>query len=217
MDESDWDKTAGHEYFQPFVAKGTSITQVGFKLANDGVDGAGPGAQDLVISIHEVKEGEPPEKWARVGPEMPVVDVDCGGAKSYSYSAGFNSGETPTTPGKTYAVRLAAKAKDGMFQPFWHAIQKGEKYLPAIRGTVQGEFEKTGNGLWLTIASDSDRLLIPYNKRVHKEFNQLTKFAAGLVADVCRQGAGAGGRCDLWRGIGRAAIDESAAAEDHRS
>lgn len=33
------------------------------------------------------------------------------------------------------------------------------------------------NHLWMTIASDSDGLLIPYNKRVHKEFNELTKFA----------------------------------------
>jgi hypothetical protein len=182
MDDSAWDRTAAHEYFQPFLARGASITQVGFKLAHDGVDGPGPLAQDLVLSIHEVVENAPPAKWARVGPEMPVVDVDCGGGKNYSYSAGFDSGEVPTTPGRKYAVRLAAKSPAGKFQPFWHRIAQGEKYLPAQRAKAGAAdspvaYEDTGNHLWMTIASDSDGLLIPYNKRVHKEFNQLTKFA----------------------------------------
>lgn len=182
MDDSAWDRTATHEYFQPFVARGSSITQVGFKLAHDGVDGPGPGAQDLVLSIHEVTENAPPAKWARIGPEMPVVDVDCGGAKNYSYSAGFDSGEVPTTLGKKYAVRLTAKTPAGKFQAYWHVIVDGEKYLPAFRAKSaapdqSAEYEETHNHLWMTIASDSDGLVIPYNKRVHKEFSQLTKFA----------------------------------------
>jgi hypothetical protein len=177
MDESAWDRTAAHEYYQPFVARGESVTQVGFKLAHDGVDGPGPGSQDLVVSIHEVKEDGSPSKWPRVGPEISVVDVDCGGAKCYSYSAGFDSGEVKTTAGKTYAVRIAAKADGGKFQPFWHPIVKGEKYLPAYRASLANEFERTQNHLWLAIGGDSDGLLIPYNKRVCKEFNQLTKFS----------------------------------------
>lgn len=182
LDDSAWDQTACHEYFQPFVARGVSITEVGFKLAHDGIDGAGPGAQDLLLSIHEVKENDPPAKWPRIGPEMPVIDVDCGGAKNYSFSGGFSSGEVPTTPGKTYAVRLAAKNPAGKFQAFWHPIAPNEKYLSAWRAKPAApnspvEFDKTNTHLWLAIASDSDGLLIPYNKRIHKEFNQLTHFA----------------------------------------
>jgi hypothetical protein len=182
LDDSAWDHAAAHEYFQPFVARGSSITQIGFKLAHDGIDGAGPGAQDFLLSIHEVKENDPPAKWPRIGPEMPVIDVDCGGAKNYSFSAGFNSGEVPTTPGKTYAVRLATKSNTGKFQPYLHLVAEGEKYLPAWRSkTMPGdqpvEYEQTTSHLWMAIASDSDGLLIPYNKRIHKEFNQLTRFA----------------------------------------
>src|SRR6185503_20462316 len=47
--ETEWDTKPATDYFQTFVARGRSVTAVGFKLASDGIDGAGPNKQDLLF------------------------------------------------------------------------------------------------------------------------------------------------------------------------
>lgn len=174
LHEGAWDDRPAHGYYQPFVAWGTSLTHVGFKLAHDGVDGAGPGSQNLLISVHRKGDG-PPDTWEQVGRNMIVRDVDCGGPKGYHYSAGWNSGEVPLQRGQTYAVYLRAEQSDGAFQTFWRPTPEGGD--GCYRVAPSGEKAYAGHDLWMSIATDADGLVIPYNKRVHKEYTEMTRFA----------------------------------------
>lgn len=169
--DGSWDEDPATHYYQTFDAGGTSLTHVGFKFATDGVDGPGPGSQDLVISIHRKADGTP-DTWPQVGTEMPVLNVDCGGPKGYSYSCGWNSGEVPLVPGNTYAVHFRALKEGGVFQTFWR--EDADKTTDCYRIGPEGETGFTGHDMWLAVGTDCDGLVIPYNKRVHKEFCELT-------------------------------------------
>jgi hypothetical protein len=187
FDDKEYDTKAASGYFQTFTARGKSVTHVGFKLATDGVDGAGPGSQTMLVSVHEQPANEDksatPDKWPQVGPTMPVVEVDCGGPKNYAYSAGWNSGETPTTPGRTYAIYLRPEAGDGKLQAFWRTTQNGTGDKQSNSCFRIGAADAEGNvsrafvdrALWMSVASDADGLVIPLNKRVHKQFGTLTR------------------------------------------
>lgn len=171
--ESAWDSKPANAYFQPFVARGPGVTHVGFRLASDGVDGVGPGAQTLLVSVHRV-EGDRPDLWPRVGPELPVFGVDCGGPKNAVWSVGWCSGEVPTTPGEAYAVLVRAERPGGVFQPFWRARPDGSG--GAWRVDAEGRASRAAADLWLAVAGDGDGLAIPYAKRVHKEFGEFAGF-----------------------------------------
>ncbi|MGQ9588815.1 MAG: hypothetical protein ACUVYA_00820 [Planctomycetota bacterium] len=171
--ESAWDPKPAGAYFQPFVAKGPAVTRVGFRLASDGVDGAGPGSQDLVVSVHRV-EGDRPEIWPRIGPELPVLGVDCGGPKNAVWSVGWCSGEVPTAPGKTYAVLVRSERPGGVFQPFFRL--RTDASGGAWRADAEGRASRAEADLWLAVAGDGDGLAIPYAKRVHKEFGEFAGF-----------------------------------------
>jgi endonuclease/exonuclease/phosphatase family metal-dependent hydrolase len=169
LHEGAWDEKAASHYYQTFTARGTSITQVGFKLAHDGVDGGGPGGQNVLLSIHRRGAGTP-DTWEQVGPAATVLNVDCGGPKGYTFSAGWNSGDVPTTPGETYAVHLRPESPTGTFQTFWK--EDKETTTDCYRLGEAGITGFTQRNLWMTIASDSDGLVIPYNKCVHKLFGE---------------------------------------------
>lgn len=168
-----WDDKPASDYFQTFVARGTSITQVGFKLATDGIDGPGPEGQNLLLSIHRKTDGAP-DTWPHVGPEGVVLNVDCGGPKNYWWSAGWNSGEVPTIPGQTYAVHLHAQTPNGRFQAFWRPIDNGSPRV--FRKGDRGDTGWLNRHLCMTIASDSDGLRIPYNKRIQAKFGEMAGF-----------------------------------------
>lgn len=171
--ETHWDEKPAAAYFQPFVATGTSITHAGFRLATDGVDGPGPGSQNMLLSIHR-RVADTPDHWPQVGPTAVVLDVDCGGAKGYWYSAGWNSGEVPTTPGETYAVQLRAQKPGGTLQAFWRPAADPHRGCYRVAAHDQAGF--SGRDLWLAVGGDGDGLAIPYNKRVHKQFGQFAGF-----------------------------------------
>jgi hypothetical protein len=187
FDQRQWDDQPAGDYYQLFAARGRSLTQVGFKLAHDGVDGAGPGSQDLRVSIRRRGPGTP-DAWQQVGPAALVVGVDSGGPKDYLWSAGWNSGEVPLQPGETYAVHLRAEQAEGQFQAFWRPCD-----CPATdcyRLGRQGVTGYRGRQLWFAVASDGDGLLIPYNKRVHKQFVQLTSCLPKWSQTYVAQGRG---------------------------
>ena len=167
--EKEWDAKPATDYFQTFVANGKSVTSVGFKLASDGIDGAGPGKQNLFVSIHRRGEGTP-DKWPQVGPAVPVLEVDSGGPKNYVWSAGWNSGETPLTPGETYAVHLRAETPTNGFQAFWRAVESDEPKVFRIGKGGDVSFQQ--RQLWMAVSTDCDGLVIPYNKRVQKSFGK---------------------------------------------
>ncbi|MCD6394659.1 MAG: hypothetical protein J7M40_14295, partial [Planctomycetes bacterium] len=171
--QTSWDEKPATDYYQTFTAKGTSITQVGFKLATDGVDGPGPEGQNILISIHK-KNDDTPDKWPQVGPAAVVLNVDCGGAKNYWWSAGWDSGQVPTEPRATYAVRLCSESDGGSFQAFWR--RTGGLWDDCYRLGADGDKGWQGANLCMTVASDSDGLVIPYNKRVHKKYGEFAGF-----------------------------------------
>ncbi|GMU24420.1 MAG: hypothetical protein AMXMBFR13_44940 [Phycisphaerae bacterium] len=152
---------------------------------HDGVDGIGPGAQNAVVSIHRQGSGNP-DTWERVGPAVPVLQVDCGGAKDYEWSAAWNSGEVPTVPGGTYAVRIAPERSDAAFQAFW-----GKNDTPAqdcYRVARHGSTGFVGRSLWMYVAGDGDGLLIPVNKHIQKEHGTFAGFAKRWSQTYVAQG-----------------------------
>lgn len=198
--EKEWDTRPATGYFQTFVARGGSVTGVGFKLATDGVDGAGPMKQDLLVSIHRRGAGKL-EQWPQVGPAVPVLDVDCGGPKNYTWSAAWNSGEVPLTAGETYAVRLRAAVAGGSFQAFWRPVQAAEPQC--FRVGADGSSAWHERQLWMAVATDGDALRVPYNKRVQKQFGEFAGFAARWSQTYVAQGRGLAGAV-LYAAVGGA-------------
>jgi hypothetical protein len=187
--ESTWDTKPARTYWQPFTAKSTSVTHLGFKLATDGVDGAGPGSQTLVASIHRCTDGKP-ETWPQTGPSMAVPGVDCGGPKSYHYSCGWHSGEVKLEPGQRYAVKLTAEKEGGVFQAFW---EKCAPDMACLRTGADGATTPAGSRLWMTVSGDGDGLLIPCNKRVHREFGDFAGYATSWSQSWTSQGTSIAG------------------------
>ncbi len=185
--EGAWDTKAATDYYQTFLARGMSITQVGFKLATDGVDGAGPKGQNILISIHEKGDGTP-DKWKQIGPAAVVLNVDCGGPKNYWWSAGWDSGQVPTEPGEAYAVHLKAESLGSSFQAFWRPDK--DKMSDCYRIGRIGKAGWQGRKMCMAVGSDSDRLLIPYNKRVHKKFVEFAGFDKSWSQTYVAQGRG---------------------------
>ncbi|HLB74044.1 MAG TPA: hypothetical protein VJJ98_08500, partial [Sedimentisphaerales bacterium] len=165
--EGAWDEKPATDYFQTFIAKGTSITRVGFKLATDGVDGPGPLGQNMLLSIHK-KTDAMPDKWPQVGPAALVLDIDCGGAKNYWWCVGWDSGQVPTEPGKTYAVHLKAEVHTASLQVFWRESQAGQSDCFRLGKADKAGWQ--GRRMCMAVNSDCDGLVVPYNKRVQKQF-----------------------------------------------
>jgi hypothetical protein len=172
--EGAWDPKPATDYFQTFVARGRGVTGVGFRLATDGVDGFGPGSQNLIVSVHRRGPGTP-DTWPQVGSPVLVPDVDCGGPKNYIWYAGWNSGEVPLVPGETYAVHLRAEKTNNTFQAFWRPDE--DRATDCYR-VGPGNTGFQGRKIWLGVATDGDGLVIPYNKRVHKQFGTFAGFAS---------------------------------------
>jgi hypothetical protein len=182
--EHEWDTKPATDYFQIFVARGQSLTQVGFKLATDGVDGGGPRSQNMVLSVHRKGPGTP-DTWEQVGPAVAVPDVDCGGPKSYAYCGGWNSGEVPLSPGQTYAVRLRPETPGNTLQAWWHKTDDAAGYCYRLGADYAGF---TNRCLWMAIGTDDDGLLLPYNKRVHKQFGAFAGFSSKWTQTYVAQG-----------------------------
>jgi hypothetical protein len=177
--DGDWDKKPASEYYQTFVATGASVTHVGIRPVHDGVDGDGPGSQNIVVSIHKRGSGTP-DNWPQIGPSRIIRDVDCGGAKDYVYYAGWNSGEVPLTPGEIYAVHLKGEKPFQMFQQ-----PNDDKRTDCYRiGADKTGWQ--GADIWMAVGTDNDGLLIPYNKCSNKEYMEFaggsTKWSQTYVA-----------------------------------
>ena len=169
-DENAWDEKPASHYFQTFVAQGSSVTSIGFKLATDGVDGIGPMGQNVLLSVHKKGQGTP-DTWEQVGATGRVNNVDCGGAKNYTWSVAWNSGEIPTTPGEVYAVHLRPEDQANGLQAFWREDE--DRTSDCYRIGADGAAGWQSHDIWLGVGTDGDGLLIPYNKRVHTEYKTL--------------------------------------------
>ncbi len=190
--EKGYDTKPAIAYYQTFTATGAGVTHIGFRLAHDGVDGAGPGKQNLLLTVHRKGDGDAkrPDTWTQVGPAASVLDVDSGGPKNYIWSASFSSGEVATKPGEVCAVCVRAEKEGGSFQAFWRETPEnaaGESGCYRIGKEGQGF---TGKQLWMNIAGDGDGLLIPYAKRVHRPFGEFAGFSMKWTQTYKAQGHG---------------------------
>jgi hypothetical protein len=183
--DGDFDRNSASHYYQTFIAKGTGVTSIGFKLAHDGVDGDAQGSQTLVASIHRAGPGTPDE-WKQIGPATLVPKVDAGGPKQYEWSAHWNSGDVPTTPGQKYAVCIRAEQEGGTFQTYWRPGRN--ERTDCYRLGPKGETGWVGRNLWMYVGGDGDGLLIPYNKGIYSEFSELTGFARKWSQTYVAQG-----------------------------
>jgi hypothetical protein len=141
-------------FHQTFVAKGTSITHAHFKLA-------GAKAKSARVSIHEVRDGIPPEQWKQVGPER--IDPKIGSLNDNW--VGWRSGDLPTVPGRHYALRVQGQGEAGEndISMVVHHDAAGPGY---DNGTGYADGVAQKYDLYASISSDSDGTVIPY-MRVH--------------------------------------------------
>lgn len=141
-------------FHQTFVARGTSITHAHYKLA-------GAEATSTRVSIHEVSDGTPPDRWKQVGPER--VDPKIGPLNDNW--VGWRSGDLPTVPGRRYALRIEGLGPSGqqVLSMVVHHDAAGPGYA---QGTAYADGVARKYDLYASISSDSDGTVIPY-MRVH--------------------------------------------------
>ena len=137
-------------WYQTFVADGTSVTGISFKLA-------GTNTSSVHVSIHQ-DTGGAVNTWPQVGVSRTVTNV---GANSDQWVR-FRSGEIPMTPGQRYALKL--RGATGNFSIF-RRIEDGQGYL-------QGQ-AFSGNGVgqpfdvYAIVFSDNDGTVVPYCVSLH--------------------------------------------------
>lgn len=141
---SPWDWST--EWYQTFVATGTSINRVSYKLAG-AVESGG-----VRVTIHR-SNGGVINTWPQVGPAR----VAGGGAQGDKWVSWY-SGEVQTTPGQTYAVRFVSEFGVQSFA-FYVRNDGGTAYTQgqAYKGTSPQNYD-----LYATIMSDNDGTVIPY-------------------------------------------------------
>lgn len=195
--ETKWDESPAQSYFQVFQARGTSVTQIGFKLAHDGVDGSGPLGVDLEVSVFEIPdatESSNPDSWVKVGPSRIASHVDAGGIKFQSCTVGWDSGEILLTPGKFYGVKLSAKNLNSGFQTYLTTPLDPSKSPKAWRLPQNGEnWEPLSHNLWMVVDGDGDGLLVPYNKPSNRQFQEFAGFASSWSQPFIAQGSSLAG------------------------
>ncbi len=162
-------------WHQTFVAKGTSVTHVQFKLAGTKTD-------RIRVSIH-ADDGSPnPGRWPQVGPERVAEGV---GPLSDQW-VGWRSGETRTEPGRRYAVRLHDAGGDRGVGMFVRRDALGAGYSD---GAAYADGEREPYDIYAMISSDSDGTVIPYMRRFRIKPGGLAGWA--------------GGWGQTWKAIGR--------------
>lgn len=138
-----------HTWYQTFVATGTSINCISFKLA-------GTEATQIEVSIHRDVGGNV-VGWPTIGPPRRIDGI---GPKKDNW-ARFRSGELPTIPGQRYALKLRG-VQGGLSSSYavFRRLEDGQGY-------AQGQaHDHAGNpmesDLYAFILSDNDHTVVPY-------------------------------------------------------
>ncbi len=132
-------------YYQTFVATGTSINRLQWRLA-------GWNASRIEASVHHNNGGNV-TTWPQIGP---TKSAGTGYGDAWT---GYRSGDIPTVPGETYAIKLTGVGGD------FGIMSRAEDG----NGYAQGQaYDHNGNpqnrDLNITVFSDNDNTVIPYAK-----------------------------------------------------
>ena len=142
-------------WYQTFVATGTSITGVSFKLA-------GSYASSMQITIHE-DNGENVTTWPQVG----VARVRTNVGPLADQWVRYRSGEIPTVPGQRYALKLNGQGMGATDFSVFRRIEDGLGY--ADGRACDGAGQPQNFDLYAMIFSDNDGTVVPYACLTHEE------------------------------------------------
>ena len=173
-------------WYQTFLATGTSVTGVSFKLA-------GTGATDMIITFHE-DNGGAVNTWPQVGGSrvrknlVPLADQ----------WVRYRSGEVPIVPGKRYALRLLGSNgnPDNKFSIF-RRMDNGTGYSEGAAYNSLGDIENFD--LYAVVCSDNDGTIVPYVSRVG-ESGALAGWSHRWSQEIRAMGTGLAGANFLFAG-----------------
>jgi hypothetical protein len=144
-DPWDWDSA----FYQTFVATGTSITGISFRMA-------GTTADSVRMSIHQ-DNGGAVDTWPQVG----IARTRPTEVRSDIWVR-FRSGEIPTVPGQRYALRLEGIGGGGGLGIF-RRIDSGDGY--ALGQAFSSSGTPRNYDLFAVIFSDNDGTVVSYVSR----------------------------------------------------
>ena len=191
-----WALPWGNAWYQTFVARGTSITGVSFRLA-------GTNAEEVEVSILAADETRPPAQWMKVSAaaerRAPAKTLADNWVK-------WRSNLVPVTPGRAYAVKLrGTRGGDLKFSPF-NRLKDALSYPGGKAYDAAGAAQNYD--LNVTVFSDSDGTVITYIKTTSElgelidgyyaaRWGQTFKAIGSSLAAVDVWAAGADSRWDL--------------------
>lgn len=181
----------GNQWYQTFVATGTSIRGIMFAYAGD---------DPANVEVAVLKDNGQPNitNWQLIGSriEPQVGDVTDNWVR-------WRSGEIPTVPGSRYAVRLTAVGGSGYLQPY-KRDKDSNSYASGRAYDAVGA--QQGFDLNITVFSDNDGTIVTMNRRVT---------GLGYMCDVGFFGT-RWGQTFIAKGKGLAAADVWAAGANHK-
>jgi len=170
---SPWEWNTG-TWYQTFVATGTGINRVSFKLV-----GLGPSAETTIrVRIHE-SNGGAINTWPQVGNYRDVA----ASAGSDRWVA-WPHGDVTTVPGQTYAVSFQPIGGDGNMGFFVHHDWVGTGYASgtAYVGTSPQSFD-----LYACVFSDNDGTVLTYQME-NSDIGQSTEWAGAWAQSFTANG-----------------------------
>jgi len=174
-------------WYQTFIATGTSITGVDFKLS-------GTNASQMAVSIHSDNGGSI-TGWPQVGSTRTL-----GVGTLNDNWIRYRSGEIPTVPGHRYALRLAGinGSPNNAFSIF-RRIDDGTGYAGGQAYNASGQAQNFD--LYAMIFSDNDGTVIPYCAREY-DGGDLAGWAGVWAQEVRAVGNGLAGATLYFAGGG---------------
>lgn len=171
-DPWDWDST----WYQTFKATGTSISGISYKLA-------GTTANDVLISVVQ-NNGGSVTTWPQVGASRSRP-----ASGNNDTWVRFRSGEIPTTPGQTYAIKLQGVGGGGGLG-IYRRMDGGNGY--ADGQAFSGSGSPRNYDLYVIVLSDNDGTVIPYCSRL-SDGGSITHWANTWSQQILAKGNGLAG------------------------
>jgi hypothetical protein len=147
-----WTPTWEDRWYQTFVATGTSITGVTFRLA-------GTSADTIEVSIRADNGDADVRNWPRAAPDARATDSVAALADNW---VRWPSGVAPTVPGRRYAVRLTGVSGGDLKFAVFNRAKDAQSY--ASGNAVHKDGRDESYDLNITVFSDNDGTAVLYAK-----------------------------------------------------